>query len=129
MRKMLSMMLIMASFVCFTACLEDDEDGHNALQGTVWKYSNEIEGIFGYSSSYTHYIEFVDATTVKVWDTSHGPYKGSYYVKDNKVYFSGLVDTYWKKEYKNGIFSSRTLTVTSQCTITELTYEDTYIKD
>lgn len=48
MKKMLSMMLIMASFVCFTACSEDDEgDIGNPMVGTKWTAG---------SSSYQVYV-------------------------------------------------------------------------
>ena len=36
MKKMLSMMLIMASFVCLTACSEEDEDDFNYPMKTLY---------------------------------------------------------------------------------------------
>lgn len=36
MKKMLSMMLIMASFVCFTACSEDEEEGFKYPMETLY---------------------------------------------------------------------------------------------
>jgi hypothetical protein len=36
MKKLLSMMLIMASFVCFTACSDDEEEGFNYPMETLY---------------------------------------------------------------------------------------------
>ena len=82
-------------------------------------------------NEFTRYIEFVDNTTVQIWDTDgHGPYHGTYTVNGNKVYFKNLHDRYWGRYYISATYTSRSLTVGFSYNAEHTTgpYYDTYTK-
>jgi hypothetical protein len=129
--KLLSLMLILASCVCFSSCSDDEDDKSigNSLKGTLWYVDDEVT-VFE-KNEFTRYIEFVDNTTVQIWDTDgHGPYYGTYTVNGNKVYFKNLHDRYWGLYYISATYTSRSLTVGYSFNAEHTTgpYYDTYIK-
>ena len=129
--KFLSLMLILASCVCFSSCSDDDDDNSmgNSLVGTLWYVDDEVM-VFD-KNEFTRYIEFVDKTTVQIWDTDgHGPYYGTYTVNGNKVYFKDLHDRYWGRYYISATYTSRSITVAYSFNAEHTTgpYYDTYTK-
>ncbi len=134
--KLLSLMLILASCVCFSSCSDDEDDKSsgnsigNSLKGTLWYVDDEVT-VFGKKNEFTRYIEFVDNTTVQIWDTDgHGPYYGTYTVNGNKVYFKNLHDRYWGRYYISATYTSRSLTVGYSFNAEHTTgpYYETYTK-
>jgi hypothetical protein len=130
--KFLSLMLILASCVCLSSCSDDEDDKSigNSLEGTLWYVDDEVT-VFE-KNEFTRYIEFVDNTIVKIWDTDgHGPYYGTYTVNGNKVYFKDLHDRYWDRYYSSATFSSRSMTVAHFWDAEQKVgpYYDTYTKE
>ena len=134
--KLLSLMLILASCVCFSSCSDDEDDKSsgnsigNSLKGTLWYVDDEVT-VFGKKNEFTRYVEFVDNTTVQIWDTDgHGPYYGTYTVNGNKVYFKNLHDRYWGRYYISATYTSRSLTVGYSFNAEHTTgpYYETYTK-
>lgn len=109
MKRILVLMLALASMVCMVSCTKES-GSTNPLAGTLW--SVEDVTVLG-KNEYTRYIEFVDDTTVKVWDTDNNQtHTGTYTVNGNSVKFKNLYDDYWWWYYLEGTFTSKSLTVT-----------------
>ena len=102
-----SMLLMIATSMMFVSCSKGEVD-ENPLIGTVWSLNEEYASGNG---TYTHYIEFIDESTVKVWDTTvwSGTYTGTYSIKGNNITFSNLRDDYYK--FIDGTYYTNSLKV------------------
>ena len=112
MKKVFYLMLVLSAITMSFSCSKDDDTlgNPNPLKGTLWYVEDEVT-VFE-KHEFTRYIEFVDNTTVKIWDTSgHGPYNGTYTINGNKVIFNNLYDRYWYRYYISATYTSRSLTV------------------
>lgn len=85
MKKLLTMMLMMASCVCFTACSDDEDDTSNPMVGTKWTAG---------SSSYQVYVidfptssEFRDYWTDKSGNTIGDVDYGTYTYNNGNITF------------------------------------------
>ena len=87
----------------------NEAETSNALKGTLWSCADKTSL---YNEEYIRYIEFSDDKNVSVWDTYNGTtYSGTYIVIDNKVIFNNLYDSYWRWNYVEAIFTSRSMTI------------------
>lgn len=122
-------MLLSAITMTFS-CSKNDDVLANPLKGTLWYVEDEVT-VFE-KNEFTRYIEFVDNTTVKIWDTDgNGPYKGTYTINGNTVTFNNLHDRYWGRYYISATYTSRSLTVGFSFDAEHKTgpYYDTYTKE
>ncbi len=129
MKKILSLMLIFASFTLLTSCSQkenENEIAQNPLEGTLWSLEDETF----YGEKYINYIEFIDSKNVSFWHTNVGSkYNGTYSIDGNKVKFYNLKDEYYDYTFKEGTFTSRSLTVYFQYKNNSSIYSDTYVKE
>ena len=131
MKKLISSMLLCITVaLSVSSCSNDEENLNNPLNSTLWSFEDEVTVINKHE--FTRYIEFIDDSTVKIWDTDNGNiYTGTYTVNGNKVTFSNLYDAYWMRYYIDGTFTSKSLTVSfsyDKEQTTNLSY-DTYTKE
>ncbi len=107
---LVAMLFMVTTCMVFVSCSKEDVD-ENPLVGTVWSVEEEYASGNG---TYTHYIEFLDESTVKVWDTTlwSGTYTGSYSIKGKDITFSNLRDDYYK--FIDGSYYSSSLKVNLQ---------------
>lgn len=113
-----------------SSCSNEDETSANPLKSTLWSFDDEVS-VFE-KDYFTRYIEFVDESTVKVWDTDNGQvYTGKYKVDGNNVTFYNLHDTYWGWYYISGVFSSNSLTISYSYKENQTggIYHNTYTKE
>ncbi|MBQ1199653.1 MAG: hypothetical protein IIW05_01330 [Paludibacteraceae bacterium] len=132
MKKVFYLMLVLSAITMSFSCSKDDDtfENPNPLKGTLWYVEDEVT-VFE-KNEFTRYIEFVDNTTVKIWDTDgHGPYNGTYTINGNKVIFNNLHDRYWDRYYISATYTSRSLTVAFSYDKQHETgpYYDTYTKE
>ena len=106
--KYLFMPLVLASILlCFLSCSKDDDS--NALSGTLWSKHYTSNGEW-YSKDQTEYIEFVDNTRVKAWNSYWGrEATGTYTVDGSTIKFSDFV--YDNDVYVEATFTSNSLKV------------------
>ena len=104
---LITMLLMIATSMAFVSCSEDETSG-NPLAGTIWSVD---EGYASGSGSYTRYIEFVNESKVKVWETTlwGGTYTGTYTISGNNITFSNLRDDNYK--FINGTYYGNSLKV------------------
>ena len=83
----------------------------NPLAGTLWSYDDVTS--LG-KEQYTRYIEFLDETNVRIWDTnnmsSNAVATGTYSISGSNVTFNGVWSKYWMKYYIRATFTSNTIT-------------------
>ena len=105
-----------------------DVETSNSLKGTLWSRADKT---FLDDEEYTRYIEFSDDKNVSVWDTYMGStYSGTYTVVGNKVVFDNLYDSYWRWNYIEATFTSRSMTIRySYGKDGKETYTETFVKE
>lgn len=105
-----------------------DVETSNSLKGTLWSRADKT---FLDDEEYTRYIEFSDDKNVSVWDTYMGnTYSGIYTVVGNKVVFDNLYDSYWRWNYIEATFTSRSMTIRySYGKDGKETYTETFVKE
>lgn len=131
MKKVFYLMLVLSAITMSFSCSKDDDtsENPNPLKGTLWYVEDEVT-VFE-KNEFTRYIEFVDNTTVQIWDTDgNGPYYGTYTIDGNKVIFNNLYDRYWDRYYISATYTSRSLTVAFSFDEQHKTgpYHETYTK-
>ena len=118
-------MLLCATITAFISCEKEES---NPLKGTLWSFDDEVT-VFE-KNEFTRYVEFIDDTNVKVWDTDgHGPYSGTYTVNGDAVTFFNLFDKYWGYHYVKATYTSRSLTVYIKYDKIDNLYSDVYTKE
>lgn len=123
MKNFLKFLTLLTITSIYISC---SKEAQNPLKNTLW--SDEDTTILT-NQEFTRYIEFIDETTVKVWDTYNGyTYTGTYTTNGNNVTFHNLHDSYWGWDYIEGTFSSKSLTITYSTTSTHNSY-NTYTKE
>lgn len=127
MKKIICMMLLCTLMGGFCSCTKD-ENSSNPLKGTLWSFDDEVT-VFE-KNEFTRYIEFIDDTNVKMWDTDgHGPYSGTYSVDGNNITFSNIYDKYWGYYYVKATYTSRSLTLYKKYDGLDNLYSDVYTKE
>lgn len=133
MRKILSAFAVaLFTCLCFCACSKE-ETASNPLKGTVWSY-DDFASLS--KEQYKHYIEFIDDTNVKIWDTfnTYAAATGTYTVSGNTVTFNKPRSKYWMKQYERATFTSNSMTVyykyfsNSDGTVYDGEYQEIFLK-
>lgn len=110
MKKLFSLMLLIATMLTFTACGGDDKDEpKDTLKGTEWTHS---------MTERVEHIEFISDTHVEYYQTKNGALignvgKGTYVKKGSNITFSNFTGNYNTEilTFKNATLSGKTLTV------------------
>lgn len=128
MKVKLFLSLILLCVIPISSCTNGEgEVCSNPLSDTLWSYDDRT--LFT-EENYTHYIEFVGNSEVKIWDTYTGNvYYGEYTVNANSVLFKNLHNKYWDKEYTKGYFSSKSLTIEYVYSDSSIGGKETYTKE
>lgn len=108
MRKVLSLMLLLATLFTFTACSSDDDEQKNGLNGTIWT------SIYGDA---VWVLEFTGRNTVEFYTADNNlnidgdTYQGTYSVNNNAIKFNLQGAYYQKLTFKKGEISGNSMKV------------------
>ena len=125
MKKFLGLMLLCATAFVFYSCSKDNTS--NPLEGTLWSHDS-ITSLL--NIRYTKYVEFIDDSNVKIWDSyTNTSYVGTYTIDGNTIKFYNLYNSYWKEHYAKGSFTSNSVTIHYYYDVEpSRLYDDVYMK-